>query len=88
MSLPIISGVPRVIRKAAGDKTAANFLASTVGILVNAAPGTKVYFTKADFDGDANYITIGSSGTLLMPCRVSFVFVSGAAEVVGFLAGT
>lgn len=88
MSLPIISGIPRVIHKAAGDKTAANFSAATVGVQVNAAPGTKIYFTKSDFDNDANFVTVGSSGTFTAPCRISFLFVSDAAEVLGFLAGT
>lgn len=88
MSLPILSGVPRVIHKDAGDTTPVNFSASTVGIHVNAAPGTKIYFTTDDFKADANYVTVGDSGFFAAPCRVNFLFVSGAAEVVGFLAGT
>lgn len=84
MSMYVAGGKPYVFHKEPGDRTPCD-LPVTLHLYVSGAAGTKIYFTKADFENDEAYITLPQSGAWEGPAAVRQVWISGTArtEVVG-----
>lgn len=81
MSFYLKGGIPFARRVPSGQTDPVLFPSETISLYVSGAQGTKIFFSRADFESGAHFITLPASGVWQGPARCGALWVSGGGDV-------